>query len=140
MVNLKTKRSLSLKQECNVLIVDDEVRILDSIERQLRKSPYNIIKALSGDAALELISTNDIQIIITDVRMPGISGIELLNKISELQPNIVRIVLTGDPNKDNLLDNVQRGLVWRFIEKPWTKIELMNAITDAQDYHDKLRT
>jgi len=102
-----------------VLFVDDEVSILSSLKRELRKEPYKKIFVSSGDEALKICEENDITVLITDMRMPNLSGLELLKIVKVKYPNIVRIVLSGYTQITTLLSAINSGDIYKYITKPW---------------------
>jgi len=88
-----------------LLLVDDEPRVLDSLEALLA-SDYQVLRAQRADAAIELLLTNPIALIISDQRMPGMSGTELLARSSHVAPDTVRILLTGFTDPDALMESI----------------------------------
>jgi response regulator RpfG family c-di-GMP phosphodiesterase len=115
-------------KEANILLVDDEINILNSHRRTLRNE-FNFDVALSGVKALELISAgNKYAVVVTDMQMPSMNGLELLQKIKEVSPNTVGIMLTGNSNQDTAVNAVNIGDIYRFINKPCDKSTLVSAI------------
>lgn len=114
-----------------LLLVDDEPNILNALTRVLRREGYNILSAESGEAALELLATHDVQVIVSDQRMPGMSGIELLSRARELYPDTRRIILSGYSDISTLTDAINRGAVWKYIAKPWEDEALRAEIRRA---------
>ena len=106
-------------EQWTVLFVDDEVRLLRSIQRGLLDEPYNLLFAESGKQALELLEAHEVHIIVTDMRMPEMSGLDLLRIVKEKYPQIVRIVLSGYTQVTTLLTAINQGEIFRFITKPW---------------------
>ncbi|WP_275098140.1 HD domain-containing phosphohydrolase [Sedimenticola hydrogenitrophicus] len=101
-----------------VLFVDDEENILSAIKRQLRKQ-YVVATALSGTEALELIKgSEEFAVIVSDMRMPEMDGVEFLRQARELSPNSVRLMLTGNADQQTAIDAVNQGAVFRFMNKP----------------------
>lgn len=107
-----------------ILCVDDEENILHSLKRMLRHEPYRVFTANNSHDALRIIQDHEIQLVMTDQRMPEISGIELLQKIKEINPNIVRVVLSGYAEIHVVVEAVNQGEVFRFLAKPWRDEEL----------------
>jgi response regulator RpfG family c-di-GMP phosphodiesterase len=115
-------------KQANVLLVDDEINILHSHRRTLRNE-FNFDVALGGEEALELISKGKkYAVVVTDMQMPNMSGLELLQKIKELSPNTVRMMLTGDLDQETAVQAVNIGDVFRFINKPCEPDTLISAI------------
>jgi two-component system response regulator HupR/HoxA len=125
-----------MNENWTILFVDDEVRLLRSIERGLLDEPYNLLFAESGKQALELLEENEVHIIVTDMRMPEMSGLDLLRIVKEKYPTIVRIVLSGYTQVTTLLTAINQGEIFRFITKPWKMEEEFKAVLrQAVDYH-----
>lgn len=114
-----------------LLFVDDEVNILKSLTRLFRQEPVRIFTASSGGEALELLDQNPIEVVITDQRMPGISGIELLATVRQRWPDVLRMMLTGYTDVGVAVDAINRGEVYRLISKPWNDQELRVTIRQA---------
>ena len=121
-----------------LLIVDDEPSVLRSLERVLRRDGYHILSATSGAEGLELLARHDVQVIISDQRMPGMSGTEFLCRAWRLYPDTVRILLTGYVDFDALTDAINRGAVLKFLTKPWDNDLLRKHIEDAFRYQEAL--
>lgn len=114
-----------------ILFVDDEENILLSIRRELRKR-FEVHTAISGDAALEVLkSEGPFAVIISDMRMPVMNGIQLLAKVRDLYPDTVRIMLTGNADQDTAIEAVNRGQIFRFLNKPCPTSTLVTAIALA---------
>lgn len=123
-------------EEMNVLFVDDEESILKSIQRGLFDETYNKHFALSGDEALKLMEEIEISVLITDMRMPGMSGLELLQIVQEKFPDTVRIILTGYAQITTLISAINSGQVYRYLTKPWKlDEEFIPTIKQAIDYY-----
>lgn len=107
-------------QTYGVLIVDDEKDILNALHRDLRKEPYKKFFANSGEEAMKLMAENkDIAVVVTDMRMPGMNGLELLSKIHAINPMTVKIVLTGYTQLPQVLATVNKIDIYKFLTKPW---------------------
>ena len=110
----------------NILVVDDEMVSLNALERTFRRE-YNVFSATNGKDALSIMEQNDIALVITDHRMPGMTGVEFLEKTSRRHPNTIRIILTGYMDDKPVMDAVSTGYVHDCIGKPWEP-EKMKAI------------
>jgi len=120
-----------------VLFVDDEEKILVSLRRGLLDEPYNTLFAGSGKQALEILKQKQVYVLVTDMRMPEMSGLELIRTAKERYPHIVRMVLSGYADTDTLLGGINQGEIFRFITKPWKFAEeLKPAIWQAIDYYN----
>lgn len=122
---IKTGGSLKKK----ILFVDDESNILKSYNRMLRKMPWQILSALSGDKALELLNTEEIDLIITDIKMPNMHGIDLIKKIRKIDPNIPIVICSGYHGmKED--DDMRFYNIAAFLEKPLEADILENKIKE----------
>lgn len=123
--------------KANILIVDDEKFNLDAIRRVLRKEKdYNLYFANNGDEALDILRNNSqMHMIITDQRMPGMTGIELLQKSLRIAPFAIRIILTAFTDSNDMIDAINKGHVYRYIIKPWNPEELKINIKLGLDYY-----
>jgi serine/threonine-protein kinase len=119
-----------LPQRARVLFVDDEERILNALKNIFR-SRYHVLTAANGQEALEFIKKFRIPVIVSDQRMPGMQGVELLRRARELSPDSVRILLTGYSDLASIVGSINDGEVYRFISKPWDNQELQNVIGEA---------
>lgn len=120
-----------------VLFVDDEEKLLRSLKRGLLAEPYNALFANSGKKALEVLKNNEVHVLVTDMRMPEMSGLELLKIVKEEYPHIVRMVLSGYTQISTLLTAINQGEIYKFITKPWKlEEEFKPAIRQAVEYYD----
>jgi response regulator RpfG family c-di-GMP phosphodiesterase len=118
-----------------VLFVDDEDHILQSIKRQLRKR-FQVYTALGGEEALVILKNEGpFAVIVSDMRMPGIDGIQLLTKVRDLYPDIVRLMLTGNADQETAIEAVNKGQIFRFLSKPCPTATLVTSIALAQRQH-----
>lgn len=114
-----------------ILLVDDDENLLASMKRLLRKH-LELETANSGDAALRVLSEDAVfDVIVSDQRMPGMSGIQLLKTVEQRHPGIQRIMLTGNADQQTAIQAVNQGHIFRFLTKPCPPATLMNAIQDA---------
>ena len=120
-----------------VLFVDDEKKILMSLKRGLLDEPYETLFANSGKEALEILERKKVHVIVTDMRMPEMTGLELLRIVKEEYPHIVRMVLSGYTQISTLLTAINQGEVYKYITKPWKLEEdFKPSIREAIDYYD----
>lgn len=120
-----------------VLFVDDEPNILSSLKRFLAEEPYVIFTAGSAKEALAILEHNEIHVIVADIKMPVMSGVELLEIVRERFPYVIRLVLSGSIDINNVLDAINKGVILRFITKPWgSEDELKIVILQAIEYYD----
>ncbi len=118
-----------------LLFVDDEQDTLDSLSRFLRKEPYIKHFTTSGKEALKILETCNIAILLTDLRMPEMSGMELISQVKTDHPNIIRIILSGIHDIDQIIESINTGEVFRFIPKPIEPQGFKQIIRDAIDYY-----
>jgi diguanylate cyclase (GGDEF)-like protein/PAS domain S-box-containing protein len=114
-----------------LLLVDDEPNILSALKRLLRRDNYKILTATSGKDGLELLGQNKIDVIISDQRMPGMTGVEFLRAVKTLHPETVRIVLSGFTELQSVTDAVNEGAIYKFLTKPWDDTQLRDHIEQA---------
>lgn len=115
-----------------VLVVDDEKSIANSIKRLLYTHNLDVITASNGEEALECINANpDISVIISDQRMPKMTGSELFARVSSDYPNIRRILITGYTDLESIRAAVNTGQIFRFLLKPWDDDELISCVEDG---------
>jgi len=113
-----------------LLCVDDEEHNLEALRRSLRKE-YNILTATNGPEGLDLLSRNEVSLIISDQRMPQMTGVEFLEKTITMRPNIMRIILTGFTDVDDLIGAINTGRVYRYVTKPWDPNDLKLTVKRA---------
>ncbi len=116
-----------MTDKLKLLIVDDEAANLEKLKRTF-VDDFEVYEARSGSDALELLHQIPISAVITDQRMPGMTGVELLCKSLEVREDIVRIVLTGYTETDDLMDSINQGHVHRYITKPWDPTSLREVV------------
>lgn len=123
-------------EERTLLLVDDEVNIAASLKRLLRSEGYHILTATSGMEGLELLATNHVGVIISDQRMPEMTGVEFLRRVKQLYPNTVRIVLSGYTELKSVTDAINEGAVYKFLTKPWEDEPLRDSVREAFHRHE----
>lgn len=125
--------------ERTILLVDDEENITSALTRLLRRDGYSILRANSGRAGLEVLKTHKVGVIISDQRMPEMTGTEFLTQVRELYPDTVRIVLSGYTELNSVTDAINRGAVYKFLTKPWEDDLLRAHVEEAfQRYEMKI--
>jgi class 3 adenylate cyclase len=117
-----------------VLIVDDETRVLDSLEALLAMD-YRVLRAERPEAALELIAREPVALVISDQRMPGMSGTDLLARCRELAPETVRVLLTAFTDAEALMQSINAANIYHFILKPWDPTELTHTVRRGVERH-----
>jgi response regulator RpfG family c-di-GMP phosphodiesterase len=121
----------SLPSNLRLLLVDDEENILRSLQRVLRKEPYELHTATSGENAMALLNEQAFDLVISDARMPGMDGPTLLAEIKKQWPWCIRILLTGYADIDSTVKAINDGQIYRYISKPWDDEELKLIIRQA---------
>ena len=118
-----------------IIAVDDEPSNLRALERLFRHD-YEVITAESGEEALRLLSEHDVALVITDQRMPNMTGVELLKRTADIRPHIVRIILTGYTDVETLVEAINSGLVYKYVTKPWDNEELRLTVNRALEHFE----
>src|ERR1700758_5653621 len=126
---------MNASQKINVLYVDDEENNLNAFKASFRRF-FNIYTALSATEATTILSTNEIHVLITDQRMPGTLGTELLAQVVKKYPDQIRILLTGFSDIDAIKDAINRGQIYHYLQKPWNDAELKETIESAFKIYD----
>ena len=103
----------------HLLLVDDESNILSSLKRLFRREDYVVHTASSGEKALKILQSQSIGVIISDQMMPEMTGVEFLHEAQKIQPDSIRMVLSGYTELKTILESINRGAIWRFLTKPW---------------------
>ncbi|ACF13196.1 response regulator receiver protein [Chloroherpeton thalassium ATCC 35110] len=123
--------------EINILLVDDEPMVLQSLSATFRKQ-YNVYTATNGKEAIELIRQHQIHVVLSDQRMPGMLGHEVLRIIKTISPSTIRILLTGYSDLDAIMNSVNSGEVFRYLTKPWKVEQLRETVAAAAQIASKV--
>ncbi len=118
-----------------LLVVDDEEGITAALNRLLRRDGYRILRAHSAAEGFSLLALHEVQVVLSDQRMPGMTGAEFLSKVKELYPGTIRIMLSGYTAVDSIIEATNSGAVFRFHIKPWDDDVLRASIAEAFRYH-----
>ncbi len=118
------------KMKHTILAVDDEPANLRMLERLFHRE-YEVLTATSGEQALDLLRETDVSLIITDQRMPGMSGTDLLRLSMASHPDAVKIILTGYTDIEALIDAINTSRVYKFVSKPWDPLALKEVVREA---------
>ncbi|MFW6264211.1 MAG: response regulator [Cyanobacteriota bacterium] len=122
-----------------ILVVDDEPDNLDLLYRTFRRD-YKVLRAESGPIALEILAEEgDVAVIISDQRMPQMSGTEFLSLTAVQYPDIIRIILTGYTDVEDLVEAINSGKVFKYVTKPWESKHLQEIVRQALDTHNVLK-
>ena len=119
------------EQMQTLLLLDDEENILRALARVLRRDGYQILMATCAQDAFELLAKHDVQVILSDQRMPEMSGTEFFSRVKDLYPNTIRIVLSGYTDLKSVTDAINQGAIYKFLTKPWDDDELRQNIAQS---------
>ena len=122
-----------------ILVVDDEAEILESLRRTLRKEPWRVLTTTSPEEALRILDHQAIDLLVTDIDMPTMSGLELVDRARAHHPDVVRMLLTGAASLESALRAINDGEVHRYLTKPWGSAEIRTTIHGALQRLDELR-
>lgn len=114
-----------------ILLVDDEANITSALKRTLRRDGYNILTANSGAEGLNLLATHEVGVIISDQRMPQMTGVDFLRKVKALYPKTFRMVLSGYTELESVTSAINEGAIYKFLTKPWDDEQLRDNIREA---------
>ncbi len=122
--------------ERTLLLVDDEQNILSSLTRLFRRDGYRVLTANGGSEGLALLAENKVGVILSDQRMPEMSGSEFLSKVTALYPDTVRIMLSGYTDLASVTDAINRGAIYKFLTKPWEDELLRDNVREAFEHYE----
>ncbi|MCE5182106.1 MAG: EAL domain-containing protein [Betaproteobacteria bacterium] len=126
--------------ELTLLLVDDDHAILSALKRLLRHEGYRILTASSAEEGMELLAVHHVAVVVSDQRMPEITGAEFLAKVREMYPNTIRIILSGHADLKAITEVVNRGEIYKFLEKPWDDRALLETLREAFRLHETRRS
>ncbi len=119
-----------------LLLVDDEENILRALTRVFRRDGYTLLSATGGAAGLDLLAHNAVGVVISDQRMPEMTGVEFLSRVKKLYPDTLRIVLSGYTELKSITDAINQGAVYKFLTKPWEDDLLRKHVEDAFTHYE----
>lgn len=134
---LREKRGLARellsvrKRLRTILIVDDEEAIINSLCRLLRQDGYHILHTTDALDGLEILAKNEVDVVISDQRMPGMTGVEFLRRAKSIHPGTVRMVLSGYADLQSVTDAINEGAIYKFLTKPWDRDRLRSHVQEA---------
>ena len=120
-----------------LLVVDDENDVCDSVHDLLRRE-FRVLRARSAAEGMKLMQENEVHIIMTDQRMPQITGVEFLSKVRLGHPQAIRMLFTGYADVDAIIAAINQGHIYKFLRKPWQPEELETAVVEAAVEFDRL--
>jgi len=119
-----------------LLMVDDEESILSSLKRLFRRDGYRIFTAGGGAEGLEVLAAHPVDIVISDQRMPNMTGVEFLRQVKQRYPDTVRIVLSGYTELNSITEAINEGAIYKFLTKPWEDDQLRADVQEAFQYKE----
>lgn len=114
-----------------IMFVDDEENVLRSLQRSLRRQPWDIITYTDPHEALHHLQREEFAVVVSDYRMPGINGVQFLEYCRFRQKNAVRVILSAHTEKNGMLEAVNTAQIYRFLTKPWDEGELIGVLKNA---------
>ena len=118
-----------------ILLVDDEPNVTEAMKRSLRREPFEFLTATSGKAALDILATRPVDVIVSDEQMPGMPGSELLTLVRRNYPRTIRMILSGQASLEAAVRAINEGEVHRFFIKPCNPVDLILSIRQALTHH-----
>lgn len=126
---------LQNKKEYNLLIIDDEVEITKALARQFRRN-YNVFSTTSAEEGFGIMEREKIQVVLSDQRMPGMTGVDFFSKIKSKYPDALKLLLTGYSDIEAVINAINEGQVFRYVTKPWNPTELDSIIKEAFEKYE----
>src|SRR5271154_3463998 len=120
-----------------LLIVDDEPDVCDSVHDLLRRE-FRVLKANSAEEGYRVMQEQEVHIVMSDQRMPQITGVELLTKVKARHPHAIRMLFTGYADLESIIAAINQGHIYQFMKKPWQPEELQAAVRQAAAEFDRL--
>ena len=130
---LSVSSQTNAEARASILCVDDEISILKSLQRLLMASGFDVVTATGGEQGLLLLEKQEFAVIISDMRMPGMTGAEFLHLVAERCPDSQRLVLTGYADIDSTIMAINQGQIQRYIQKPWRNEELIVQVRESAE-------
>lgn len=124
-----------MSKRYTVMFVDDEKEILRSLQRLVRNEPYKVEFANGGYDALGRLKKNQVSVLVTDLHMPEIGGLDLLEMVKKRWPDTIRLILSGNSDSGTILEAINKGDIYRYITKPWDNRELRVIVRQALELY-----
>lgn len=122
----------------NILVVDDEEIVLAALRELLSREGYHVSTCLRAEDAITLLEGQTFSVVLTDQKMPGLTGLEFLAGVKALQPDATRILITGSVNLATVIDSINKGEIYRFVVKPWVREELLATVSNAVQRYEMI--
>lgn len=129
------KEILTKEKDHNLLIIDDEVEITKAITRLFRRK-YNVFSTTSAEDGLRIMERENIQVVLSDQRMPGMTGVDFFMRIKDKYPDALKLILTGYTDIEAVIGAINEGQVFRYVKKPWNPDELETIIREAFEKYE----
>lgn len=129
--------SAPLRKKRPILVVDDEPEMLYSLKNLLRRE-FEVFTASSGEEGMKILQEHDIHLVMTDQRMPHMTGVELLHRMKTEYPAAMRLIFTGYADIKTVIDAINQGNVYRYVTKPWDPEELLSSLRQAGERYDQI--
>jgi response regulator RpfG family c-di-GMP phosphodiesterase len=134
----KSKATMELTKHC-LLVIDDEPDVCDSVHDLLRRE-FRVLKATSAEEGYRIMQQEEVHIVMTDQRMPRMTGVELLTRMKARHPHAIRMLFTGFADLESIVAAINQGHVFQFLKKPWQPEDLIAAVREAAAEFDRLET
>jgi response regulator RpfG family c-di-GMP phosphodiesterase len=128
---------MSAPKKHTLLVIDDEPDVCDSVHDLLRRE-FRVLKARSAEEGLKIMKEDEVHIVMTDQRMPKVTGVELLTKAFRGHPQAVRMLFTGYADLESIIAAINQGHIFKFLKKPWQPEDLEHAVREAAAEYDRL--
>jgi response regulator RpfG family c-di-GMP phosphodiesterase len=128
---------MTIPKKHTLLVIDDEPDVCDSVHDLLRRE-FKVLRAKNADEGFKLMRENEVHIIMTDQRMPKVTGVELLTRVRLGHPQAVRMLFTGYSDLDSIIAAINQGHIFKFMKKPWQPADLEEAVREAALEYDRL--
>jgi DNA-binding NtrC family response regulator len=128
---------MSAAKKHTLLVVDDEADVCDSVHDLLRRE-FRVLRARNAEEGLKLMRENAVHIVMTDQRMPKVTGVELLADVRAGHPQAIRMLFTGYADLDSIIAAINQGHIFKFLKKPWQPEDLEQAVREAAAEYDRL--
>lgn len=127
-----------MNTDYKILVVDDDELVLEVVQKLLSTLPYTVVATSSPEKAIQILSMWEIAVLLCDLNMPQIDGVEVLSKARQINPDVVSILITGFSDHEATIRAINEGGIWKFIPKPWRNEELFEVIKQAVERYDRL--